>query len=442
MPPLTGIHVVVAGAGLAGLAAARDLEMRGARVTVVEARERVGGRVWTLRDGLGEGKHAEAGADLIEEEQSHVLALARDLGLTPKRILRGGFGYYGPDARGRRRVHAGASPWDQIGVAVAPLARAYNLGEQRWDTAIAARLARMSVADWLAANHASPAFAARLRAFRGFFLADPEDLAMIMLVDQFASEGSPGQGKIFRMPDGNDRLATGLARRIRGSILLNTVVRAVRQHADGAEVTVDGSGGAASSIAADHVVVAVPASTAREIVFTPALPERQREAFASLRYGAATRVLLQFARPFWKRARRPSAFGTDLEIGAVWDGAEEQRSAATLTCLAGGRASQEVRDVIAHEGIDGVLRRLMWLGRPSRLLASRVVVWDDDPWARGGYAYVDAGFDPLLRAWLARPFRRMVFAGEHTSLKWQGYMNGAIESGLRAAAEIVATRGV
>jgi monoamine oxidase len=71
-------------------------------------------------------------------------------------------------------------------------------------------------------------------------------------------------------------------------------------------------------------------------------------------------------------------------------------------------------------------------------MASRTVVWESDPWAGGGYAYFDPSFDPDLRPWLARPFRRIVFAGEHTSIKWQGYMNGAIESGIRAAAEIAA----
>ena len=71
-----------------------------------------------------------------------------------------------------------------------------------------------------------------------------------------------------------------------------------------------------------------------------------------------------------------------------------------------------------------------------RLLASRMISWEDDPWSRGGYAVFDPSFDPRLRAWLARPAGRLVFAGEHTSLTSQGYMNGAIESGRRAAAEI------
>src|SRR3954471_20160835 len=106
---LKGVSVIVAGAGLAGLSAARELEARGAAVTVVEARGRVGGRVWTLRDRFAAKQHAEAGADLIEDSQDHVLALAKALGLETTRILRNGFGFYGPDARGRRRVHAGPS---------------------------------------------------------------------------------------------------------------------------------------------------------------------------------------------------------------------------------------------------------------------------------------------------------------------------------------------
>ena len=74
----------------------------------------------------------------------------------------------------------------------------------------------------------------------------------------------------------------------------------------------------------------------------------------------------------------------------------------------------------------------------AELGASRQIVWEQEPLSRGGYAYFDPSFDPSLRAWLARPCGRLFFAGEHTSIKWQGYMNGAVESGRRAAAEIAA----
>src|SRR5436190_957795 len=362
---LAGSSVVVAGAGLAGLSAARALEARGAAVTLIEARARVGGRVWTLRDGFAGGQHAEAGADLIEEEQEHVLTLARELGLKP--------------------------------------------------------------------------FKAAMRGFRGFFLADPEDLSMLPLVEQFAESGTPGQDQIFRIPGGNDRLATGIAKRLRGALLCETIVRRIDQRAGGVSVTVEDRTGRRSEISADYLVCAVPASTAREIVFEPALPAPQCEAIAHLRYGCATRLLLQFDRRFWKKARRPLAFGTDLPTGAVWDGNEQQRGPnGILSFLAGGGASRALQEIVGDEGHAGVIARIDWLGKPSALVASRTIVWEDDPWARGGYAYFDPGFDPLWRAWLARPAGRIVFAGEHTSIKSQGYMNGAIETGLRAAAEVAA----
>ena len=88
-------------------------------------------------------------------------------------------------------------------------------------------------------------------------------------------------------------------------------------------------------------------------------------------------------------------------------------------------------DALAHE--------LDWLGASNAtLLGARQVVWEADIWSRGGYAYFDPSFDPALRSWLARPAGRVFFAGEHTSIRWQGYMNGAVESGRRAAAEVAA----
>ena len=431
--------MIVAGAGLAGLSAARALESRGAAVTVVEARDRVGGRVWTLRTQFAGRQHAEGGADLIEEEQEHVLALARELGLSPVRILRNSFGFYGPDARGKRRIHAGPGAMAQIGKLLADPIRDFKLAEARWDSAVAARLGRETVAQFLDRVHAPASLRAGVRGFRGFFLADPEELSMLPLVEQFAESGPPGRDRIFRIAGGNDRLATTIARRLRGAVLLKTVVRRIRRHDERVTVTIEALGKPHTELTADFVVCALPASTARGVFFDPPLPEPQQQAISRLRYGCATRLLLQFDRRFWKKPGRPIAFGTDLPTGALWDGNEQQPGRqGILSFLAGGDASKALQEILHTEGERGVIRQLDWLGRPSRLLASQVVAWDHDPWARGGYAYFDAGFDPLWRAWLARAAGRIVFAGEHTSIKSQGYMNGAVESGLRAAAEISA----
>src|SRR5215471_5708699 len=414
---LSGVSVIVAGAGFAGLAAARELETRGAAVTVVEARSRVGGRVWTLREQFAARQHAEAGADLIESDQTHVVDLAKALGLELSRILRHGFGFYGPRARGGRQIHRGMGSFGQAAALLAPQIRDFKTAEGRWDSAVAAALGRRSVTSWLDEIDAPETLRNRMRAFRGFFLADPEDLALLPLVEQFAESGPPGRTSFHRVKGGNDRLATAVARRLRGALLLGTVVRRVVQHDDRVTVTIEALGKPHTEITAEYFVCALPASTARGVLFEPALPEPQQDAITHLRYGCATRLLLQFDRRFWRRPGQPSAFGTDLDTGAVWDGNEQQKGpAAILSFLAGGQASRGLQDIVRAEGERGVVDRIGWLGRPSRLLASQTVVWDHDPWARGGYAYFDPSFDPLWRAWLARPTGRIVFAGEHTSV--------------------------
>jgi monoamine oxidase len=241
---------------------------------------------------------------------------------------------------------------------------------------------------------------------------------------------------MFRLKGGNDRLPVAMARALRGPVLLEAALRRIVHDAQSVRVTID-ERGTQRELRGDFAIAAIPASTLRDVLFEPGLPEEQQRAIDSLRYGCATRVLLQFERRFWHRAGRPRAFGTDLPIGAVWDGNEEQRGAAgILTLLAGGSASRETQAILAAENERGIARRLAWLGPPSRLLASRSLSWEADAWARGGYAYFHPGFDPRLRGWLPRPFGRFLFAGEHTSDQWQGYMNGAVESGRRAAVEV------
>jgi len=436
---VAGTSVIVAGAGLAGLAAARALESRGARVTLFEARDRVGGRVWTLRGAFAARQHAEAGADLIESEQEHLLAFARELGLRPVRILRDSFGFYGPDARGRRRIHTSLGGFQEFGRRLAPVVRDFKLAEERWDSAVGERYGRLSVASYLDEIKAPLRMRAGVRGFRGFFLADPEDLSMLPMLEQFAESGPPGRDCFYRIPGGNDRLATVAARRLKTPVRLRTIVRRVAQHDGGVRVTVEDESGRRSESRADFFVCATPATTTRAIAFEPPLPEPQHDAIAHLRYGCATRLLLQFERRFWRRRGRPNAFGSDLSVGALWEGNEQQSGpAGILSFLAGGRASKELQEILAREGPAGAIQRIGWLGPPARLIASQAIVWDDDPWARGGYAYFDPSFEPRWRAWLARPAGRIVFAGEHTSVKSQGYMNGAIETGLRAAAEIAA----
>jgi monoamine oxidase len=318
--------------------------------------------------------------------------------------------------------------------------RPYRLAERRWDTPITAAIAKRSVATWLDDVKADEELRLTATGLRGFFLADPEDLSLVALVDQFAAEDSPAPGPLYRIDGGNDRLAAALAAKLGARLRLRTEVAAISQRGPSVRVTVN-SGRGQSQLTADYVVLALPATLLRRIPMNPPLPARQHEAIATLKYGRAAKSLLQFSRRFWRTPGGTRAFGSALPFGAIWDGNEEQRGrTGILTMLAGGAASDATQAMLAKGGSAALVQALEWLGsRSAELLASRTIVWEDDPLARGGYAFFDPAFDPDLRQWLARPAGRVFFAGEHTSMKWQGYMNGAVESGRRAAAEIAAT---
>jgi monoamine oxidase len=439
---LAGTTVIVAGAGLAGLTAAHDLTSMGADVTVIDARDRVGGRVWTIHEGFADRQHAEAGGDMIDAEQKAIRELASSFDLKLTRILRSGFGYARPDALGRPRLvkRASGRGWDRMSSALEPWTKPYKFTEQRWDSPVATDIARRSVAQWLDESRADDELRATATGLRGFFLADPEELSLIALVDQFSNSDQPGPSEMYRIVGGNGRLPAALAAKLGARVRLGSELVAVSVRGQHVHATVRHQRTAAA-MTADYLVLALPASVLRRVPIVPALPAMQHQAIASLGYGRATKTLLQYDRRFWRAPGQPRAFGSPMPFGALWEGNEEQTGKpGILSLLAGGGASDATQHAVASEGIEKFASSLSWLGDgPARLLASRQVVWEADPLSRGGYAFFGPAFDPALRDWLARPHSRLFFAGEHTSVRWQGYMNGAVETGHRAALEIRAT---
>ena len=127
------VDVAVVGAGLSGLAAAWELRQLGHSAIVLEARDRVGGRAWTIREGFQDGQHAEGGGDLIDGSQEEIHKLASDLGLELTRILRGGWGFVRPDGRGRPHIvrRGVAHGWERLAKQVAAFKEPYRLAERR-----------------------------------------------------------------------------------------------------------------------------------------------------------------------------------------------------------------------------------------------------------------------------------------------------------------------
>jgi monoamine oxidase len=431
VPSLTDVQVIVVGAGLAGLTAARELSRRGARVDVIEARTRLGGRVHTVRD--ADGLHVEAGGEFIDQPQDAIRGLAASLHLPLVRVVRGGFGLALRVGARTTLMTSPSRPWRALVKRLAPLVEAYRDSGATWDGDVAATLARQSVGA-LVPRDVRPA---HLRAFveglRGFYLAEPDDLSALVVIDQLLGGEPPGRAPSYRIRGGNDRLVEALARGVRGRIMLDAVVRAIAQHDRGVRVRIE-SGGQRDELEADYAIVTLPPPLLRTCAFDPPLPPRQRAALSAIATGAATKVSLRFARPWWRQRGRPRGFGSNLPFGAAWDGAEDQK-AAVLTLLGGATASASLASLARD--LPALTRALNVLGHAELpTLIAPPVSWEDEPWSQGAYAVCPPGFDPRERRQLYAAHGRVRFAGEHTSEKWQGFMEGAVESGLRAASEL------
>ena len=430
-----GFRVAIAGTGLAGLSAACDLTRAGAAVTLLDARSYIGGRVRTIR-AFAAQQHGELGGEFIDGDQKEIIDLCRQFNLPLVRTLRSGFTHRFRDASGTYHVSRTA-PWDALRDCLSPLMRRYRLARGDSSSDAVREMATMSLSDWMRRAEAPADVHHIANALRGFFLADPAEISVLPVVEQLAKGGAPSQTEFYRIEGGNDRLAETLSRAAGGRVLLEHVIRSVANALDRVVITVTDPSGLTQQIEADYLVMTLPASTLRHVDIQPPLADDQRRAIERVAYGRATKVLLQSSITLFG-GRRARAFATDDCVGAFWDASEEQGDAASIVSfLAGGSASSCLRDKAAGGG-QSLLSDLCWLGIDrSPVTAVHIGDWTADPWVRGGYAFLDPGFDPAWRPLLARRAGRIVFAGEHTSERWQGYMNGAVESGQRAARELI-----
>lgn len=441
--------ILVVGAGLAGLVAAYRLREAGKRVILMEARDSPGGRVRTVRGAFADGLYGELGAARIAETHEYVLHWVSDLKLalvpfapdSGSQVLAVGQSRARADdlvARDRLApgLHADERKLSLSGLLVKyiegvpdELAQGdVNLGDSRWRD-----YDRLTWPQWLALRGASAA-AIRLMMLGG----DSSQFSALFMLQQIMLHRDSRQ--YFKIQGGVDRLPRGMAADLGVAIRFNC--RLVRLQRTGNEVRATCmTAGHTDTIAADRAVLALPFSMLRQVALDPPLSPAKTRIINELGYFDATRFLLQTKTRFWTAQHLNGSARTDGPAD-IWDMSFGQKGTAGLISLTSG--NQKIEELLTkmpapeQSAFGSVLAAEAFPEIGQQTVKTIVQIWGKDPYAGGAFSVFRPG---QMTAWagiLAKPEPRLHFAGEHLS-PWNGWMEGALWSGERAAQEIIAS---
>jgi monoamine oxidase len=450
--PGSSRQVLVLGAGLAGLAAAYELQKAGYAVTVVEARTRPGGRVLTYRDPFADGLYAEMGAEYVDATDEYDHRFCKELGLkvmTAKLydaiFVRGQrFKMASFKRSGEKLPYAGTEGGRLFGQERPYLKRLLALIADPEKLPLEVlKLDNLSVVELLAQEGAPEDIAALFTYTQATeSTARPHEMSALHLVRSHRRSFSEDtdEGRIL---GGNDQLPKGLARALAGHILYNRPVRRIAHDADGATVSFE-EGGELRSLRAPRLVVAIPFKVLRDIEVTPSFSPAKTKCIATLAYGHVMKLAMQYRRRFWDE---PQSLGqrvfTDTMLRRVYHFSIDQPGPrGILMSFTSGADAEALGRMSDAERLRTALEEAtkIWPDAPHHFEGGAVKYWNEDPWIRGSYSFEGVGQARDYLQIAAAPEGRVHFAGEHTSVH-RASMNGALESGVRVAAEVRKAEG-
>ena len=456
--PARPARVIVVGGGLAGLCAADALARAGIDATLFEAAPRVGGRCWTERRAFGP-QVAERGGEFIDTGHATIRALVDELGLGLDDVLVAETPGTAPlwwldDAR----YTLDQATTDLAGLLPALDADVAALGDAlptyRAATPAQRALDAMSAARWIETRvpggRRSRLGRLLANAYTEELGGDPEDISAVTVVallqatprDALSPYAESDQR--FHVRGGNDGIVEALATRLRDRITTGTRLTGIGREPDGRYRLTFARDAAVRVERADRVVLALPFSLLRDCDLTrAAFRARKLAAIRTLGMGRNTKLQLQFAGRHWRDAgvngetRLEGPYLTSWEVTRAQEGGN-----GVLNLFSGGRAAVRAGDGDVDTQAQAALAALERVLPGSRTQFTGMAIrnaWDRHPWSRGSYALLRPGQYAAFHGIEWEPEGGVFFAGEHTSDAASGYLEGAVESGLRAAAEVAAS---
>jgi monoamine oxidase len=437
-------RIVVVGAGFSGLAAAYELISVGYKVTLVEPRGRLGGRVWSL-DGLIRDKTVEAGGELIGTNQPMWAAFAKHLNIRFMDVDWGKEHQWPVRLNGKLLPQNEAQKlWEEMREGLAKInddARKVNADEP-WTSADAEALDRRTTAQWLDSLELSQrcrqALTIQLTAINGVLPAWQSYLANLAMIKGGGVEDYWTQTDALHCEGGAMLLADEMADEIGPAhFVIGKSVVGIKTEEKQATVTLsDGR-----KLEADDVILTAPASTWGRISFDPALP-----AGLTPQMGSNTKFLAVVKTRFWEKSKLGSRALSDDIFSLAWEDTcgQPEAGGVCLTAYAGGPYADRARELTTEQRNEQYLAALEEVlpGIRQEFVKAKYVNWQNDPWALGSYSFPAPGqvttLGPVLHAGLGR----LHFSGEHCSYAFIGYMEGALQSGVRTAKKIALRDGV
>jgi monoamine oxidase len=408
------MRVVVIGGGFAGLIAADRIARSGQQFVVLEARDRVGGRIWSTELIPGDPRTVvERGGEFVLDGYDVMRSVLSELGLS---LADTGMSYYSRQPRGGRPTAA---------IEVAHCARLVEAAAA--SAAPGTSLTDLITQDLpgLAADQpaAIEAYLSRVTATHG---VEARILAAGSLADVTSSyDARP----TWRVEGGNQRLATGLAARLGHNVHLGTPVRAIEHNPAGVRVLTDHG-----EVSGDAAIVAVPMAVLRTLRFDPPLPASYQAAWRRAGLACNAKLHLPLSAP-----AQPSAVQSVPGKYWTWTATDGSGTVQPVLHAFGGTPAGLVALAVSHgpqtwADRAAELRPELAVDRTGALLTT----WNDDPWAGESYSAHTISVEPGDDELIAQCYGRLHFAGEHTAGNWAGLMEGALRSGLRAADEVLA----
>jgi monoamine oxidase len=451
--------VIVVGAGLGGLSAAYELTQAGHDVTILEAQMRPGGHVLTLRQPFSDGLYAEAGAARFPDTHDLTLKYVKLFGLTldpfyPSELTAKQYSvqYY----RGRRfTLKPGEKfnflahfPFDltpeEKKLGYEGLWQKYEgpvlkeMGDPTapgWPPDSLKKYDHMDTTEFLRQQGASPGAIEAMT----WWAADPEDLnrsTLRRLAFHVVRLKRDATKHVYKIRGGTDLLPKAFAARLAEKIHYGAPVVRIEHDARSVRV-VFLQAGAQQAIAGDYLICAIPFSVLKDVeVSLPFTTEKQR-AIQDLPYHPATRVFLQSRKRYWLEEGFDGFAGTDV-LGEVWHPTWDQPGPrGILSSFLWVSRARHLTVMTEGERVNYTLEHMekIFPGIREHFEGGVTKSWGDDPWARGCSFYLKPGQVTSLLPHIARPEGRVHFAGTHTSRRG-GLMQGALESGNRAAREV------